>query len=235
MHADAVILQQREQSLAGAGTPGGDNHAPSFALLLANVPAQGIEHRVSFNATISRKAAPDAAAERGDGARARDVAGFEGRELVDGAALQSGLPQRRGEEHFIRRHRLIGIGAERGDFARFDTRIVMLSDLRVPFVDGLIGQMIEADRRVGRIVEQGLQLLMKQRQPMLLTGIALTCAHSLVKRIIARGGAEQCHIVLPEAALGVRSESDFAHRHQHDFRHRLQRALRFDVEALDAL
>ena len=61
----------------------------------------------------------------------------------------------------------------------------MVGDQLEALVDRLLGQMIEAHGHVRQIVEQRLQVLVEQRQPVLHAGIALAGADGLVERVVA--------------------------------------------------
>src|SRR5690606_30144140 len=108
-------------------------------------------------------------------------------------------------------------------------------DLLEAAVRRLVRAMIEADRYARKVVEQGFELLVEQRQPVLLARIAVAGADGLIERIIARRAAEQLDVARAKELLGLRAERHLAHRHQRQLLHRLGRALRRHVERLDRL
>ena len=95
--------------------------------------------------------------------------------------------------------------------------------------------MVEADLGVGHVVEQRLQVLVEERQPVLHAGAAVAGADRLVERIVAGGAAEQLDVAAAEQALRRLAERDLADRHQRELLHGPQRALRLGVEGLDVL
>ncbi len=139
------------------------------------------------------------------------------------------------EKHALRRHRLVGRSAEPVLLQRLAARRVMLGDLLEATVGGFFAAMIEAHRHVRQVVEQRCQLIVEQRQPMLLSRVAVTGADRLIQRIIARIAAEQLDVAATEQLLGVGAEGDLADRHQGELLHRLGGALRRHVEGFDRL
>ncbi len=139
------------------------------------------------------------------------------------------------EEHALGRHRLVGRRAELVLLQRFVARLVVLGDLLEAALGGFVAAMVEADGHAGQIVEQRLEVIVEQRQPVLLPRIAVAGAHRLVQRIVVGGAAEQLDVARAEQLLGLLAERDLAHRHQGELLHRLGRALRLHVEGLDGL
>ena len=82
--------------------------------------------------------------------------------------------------------------------------------------DRLVRQMVEDDRRVGQIVEQRLQPLVEERQPVLHAGEAAAFADRGVERVVARRRAERLDVVAAEAADRLRRQRHLAHRLQRD-------------------
>ena len=95
--------------------------------------------------------------------------------------------------------------------------------------------MVEAHRHAWQVVEQRCQVIVEQRQPMLLARIAVAGADGLIQRIIAGVAAEQLDVARAEQLLGLGTEGDLADRHQGELLHRLGRALRRHVEGFDRL
>src|SRR5581483_8792206 len=104
--------------------------------------------------------------------------------------------------------------------------------------------MVECDNRLRQIIEQRLQPLVEQRQPVLETGIALPGADRLVKRIVLANRAEQLAIARAEARdrrlierrLADRLEREAVDARGADLRHRIEAADRLDrvAEEIDA-
>ena len=80
--------------------------------------------------------------------------------------------------------------------------------------DRLARQMVEDDRRVRQIVEQRLQPLVEERQPVLHAGEAPALADRGIERVVARRRAEGLDVVAAEAADRLRRQRDLAHRLQ---------------------
>ena len=229
---EAVVAEQRRQPLARAGRPRGDDDAARLALQAADVPDDGVEY---VDVALLALGGEGAAAAAAPGAHVGSLAFLERRQLE-----RRPVGLRRGErfgveEQALGRHRLIGRPAELVLLQRFVARVVVLGDLLEAALGRFIAAMVEADRHTRQIVEQRLEMIVEQRQPMLLARIAVAAADRLIQRIIAGVAAEQLDIARAEQLLGFLAERDFAHRHQRQLLHRLGRALRRDVEGLDRL
>ena len=92
---------------------------------------------------------------------------LEGIEHDSLTAFQRRLPVALGEEQALRGHGVIGRRAEGFALECLLARLVVILDLLEPLRPRVIVQRIEGDDRVGQIIEQCLQPLMEQRQPML--------------------------------------------------------------------
>ena len=88
---------------------------------------------------------------------------------------------------------------------------------------------------VAEMVEQGLEPLLEQRQPMLHAGHAPAVGERLVERILGRGRAELLAIARAEALDAVRVEQRLGRGHQRERLGLVGRALVGGVEAADAL
>src|SRR5215472_6287633 len=95
--------------------------------------------------------------------------------------------------------------------------------------------MIERDAGAWQIVEQGLQPLVIERQPMLHTDIAAASADRFVKRVIGPSGAELLAVALTEAANRVVVEQDLADWPQRRLACAAGRTLAQRIESADAL
>ena len=111
----------------------------------------------------------------------------------------------------------------------------MVGDQGEPLLDRRLGQVVEADGRVAHVVEQRLQLVVEQRQPVLHAGIALSGADGLVERVLGRGRAERLQVFAAKALLRLAAERHLADRHQGEPLHDLAGALRLGIEGLDVL
>ena len=111
----------------------------------------------------------------------------------------------------------------------------MFGDLLEALLDRLVGEMIEADIAADHVIEQRLQLVVEQRQPLLHARIALAVTDGLIQRIVAGRAAEQLNVTAAEGLLGFLTERDFAHRQQDQLLQQLLGPLSFRIEGLDAL
>jgi hypothetical protein len=64
---------------------------------------------------------------------------------------------------------------------------MILRDLLAPARDRVLGQMVERDGAVADMVEQGLEVLVEQRQPVLHARRAAPGGHRLIERIVVPG------------------------------------------------
>ena len=100
---------------------------------------------------------------------------------------------------------------------------------------GVFGKVFERQRRAGQIIENGLERVVEQRQPVLHAGIAAALAHRLVQEIVGRGGTELGHVAGAEAADGFRDQLEFRHRHQVEPAQWRFASLRLRIERADCL
>ncbi len=136
----------------------------------------------------------------------------------------------------VRRDRLVGSGAGADAFlGGVAPRLVMVADLIEAIVDRLLDKMVDDDRRAGKIVEQRLQPLVEEGQPVLHAGEAAAFAYRLVERIGADDGAEGGAVILPEAADRLLRQDRLACRHEVEARHLAGGALAGRVEGADRL
>jgi len=132
------------------------------------------------------------------------------------------------------RQRLIG-RARSALGERLLTRLVVVLDLTEPFAGGVLGQRFEYHRGTHYIVEQRLEPVLEQRQPMLHAAMATAFAHRVIEEVVGRGGAEGRHVTKAEAPDRFRGELEFGHRHEIERAQLVGRALAFGVEAADRL
>ena len=184
----------------------------------------------------------------GLGAFGGEIASLPRADLDDGAvaAFRHGERRHTGERHGpeplrpfgfaeiepVRRQRLVrrahGLGVE-----RVAPRLIIIGDLREPLLGRVLDQRIEHDGRTRRIIEQSIELLVEQREPMLHAGIAAALAHRFVQNVVRRGGAEFFRIALAEAADGFRRELELAHGHELERAQLPRTALGLRIEAAD--
>ena len=88
-------------------------------------------------------------------------------------------------------------------------RLVVILDQRQTLADRLLGQMVEADGGVRDVVEQRLEAIVEQWQPVLHAGIALAGADGLIERILRGRRAEHGHIAAAKrfSAAGPKATS----------------------------
>ena len=149
------------------------------------------------------------------------------------ARAQQPLPFRLAKIHLLRRHRFIGRRPERLRFEPLDARHIMFLDLLETTLECVAAQLIKRHARFAGVIEDGLERVMKKRQPMFHAGIALAFAHGLIERIIARRAAEQLNVVLPKPPRRFFAKRTLADRHQNQLLDNPSRALRFGIERLN--
>ena len=110
----------------------------------------------------------------------------------------------------------------------------MLGDLVEAAAHEFVGLVIETHFRAGQIVEQRLERLVEERQPVFLARMTPAGAHRLIQRIVPGVPTEQLDVALPEQCRRPLAECHFGDRHQHQLLHELHRALGLRVERLDA-
>ena len=235
---DAVIVQHAGNALARAFRPSRHHHPPLCADV-ADMSGHHIE-----NIDILARFCPLALGREG---AAQLPARIHHQPLAAVGMIKRGQPDDRHirlrpelfgplrlvEIEADRRHGLIGRGARlRGGHGRM-AGIVMVVDRGNALQPRLLHQRIKHQRAVGDIVEQRIQPVMEQRQPMFQPRIAATFADRLIKRIGRSGRAELGDIGLPEPLDGLAGQLHFAHRHQIKRAHLADRTLRFGVEGAD--
>src|SRR5215510_11231005 len=94
----------------------------------------------------------------------------------------------------------------------------------------VFGEMLKRDGRPREKIEQGLEPVVKQRQPMLHAGIASAFAHRLIKQVIRRGRAELGNVTSAKAADGVGDQLKLRDWHKVDAPQLFRTALSLRVE-----
>ena len=126
-----------------------------------------VEHIAAFALSFGGEGPTLPAAEGHHGGVARGVWMLEGIEHDRLPPHQRLLPVLLGEEQALGRHWVIGRRAEGFALERLLARLVVILDLLEPLRPRVVVQRIEGHDRVRQIVEQSLQPLMEQRQPVL--------------------------------------------------------------------
>src|SRR6476660_6295474 len=102
----------------------------------------------------------------------------------------------------------------------------MVLDLLEALGAGVVVERIEGDDGVRQIVEQSLEMFMKQRQPVLHALMLAPGRDRLVERIIAGDGPEQLDVAGTKALARLIGERRFAHRQERDLIETRKRSLR---------
>ena len=176
----------------------------------------GVEHIAAFALAFGGEGPTLPAAEGDHGGIPRGVWMLEGIEHDPLAPLQRRLPVVLGEEQALGRHGIVRRRAEGLALERLLARLVVILDLLEPLRPRVVVQRIEGHDRVRQIVEQNLQPLMEQRQPVLHALMLAPCRHRLVERIVAPHRAEQLDIAGSKALARLFSQRRLAHGQERD-------------------
>ena len=155
----------------------------------------------------------------------------QGGELVQRPPGDGRVPGGVVEVELVRRNRLVDgaelrLGAERGARASYCSPRAAQRAAR----DGA-DLVVEQHRRAGQVVEDRLQPLVEERQPVLEALHLAAGADRLVERVVVAGGAEVRAVAGAEALDRGVVEDHLGDRRQLDALHRLGGALRRRVEA----
>ena len=218
-------------ALARALAPERDDDALAGRLQRLHVPGHGIEHAGGVLGALGREivALPRADIDAGAGLvrhrKRRQPRQRRGLQPLGPFALRQIEP--------VRRQRLVGRPAFVGE--RVLARLVIVVDLRQPLARRVLGQIFEDHRRAGHVVEQRIEPVVEQRQPVLHAGMAAAFADRLVQQIVGVGRAEGRDIAGAEFADRVGGELEFGDRHEVERAHLHHGALRLRIEAADRL
>src|SRR5262249_58685187 len=126
------------------------------------------------------------------------------------------------EEELLRGHRAIDRRRAPGFLAAQERlpRGIEVGDAREAVGADLLDLVIEAERGARGVIEDRLERLIKEGQPVLHAGIPVSRAHRAIERIIVGDGAELLAIATPEAVDDLRIEQDLAHRLEAQLRQR---------------
>ena len=226
-----VLAQQPFEPLARAFGVACDHDLP-FLPARANVVRQRVEQADVLLLPLRREVAPDPAAGIGHAGPRRLG---QDDELQHPARRRRVLPRVIVEVEQVRLGRLIDAVEARARLHRLQPVLVgVLDQLRSREADGR-RMVVEADRRLGQVVEERLEPLVEKRQPVFHALMLAACADRLVERIVGAGRAEGGPVVLPEPGDRRLVEDDFRDgRELHDAQ-RLRRPLRGGVEPLCGL
>ena len=168
-------------ALARALAPQRDDHALVRGLQRVDVPCQGVEHIGIRLGALGGEIVSLPGADID--CRLPAFRHGERRHLRQRHVVEPLLPFLLGQIEPIRRQRLV---RRAGFVERLAARFVIVGDLREALMRGFFGQRLEHDRRFRQIVEQRVELVVEQRQPMLHAGITAAFAHRFVELIVAR-------------------------------------------------
>ena len=170
---DAVIAQHMPHAIARAFAPQRNDDILVVALQSGDVPCHRIKDIGVLLGAISGKIVPLPRAYIDDGAvLIRHRKRRQPREL---GALQPIAPFFFRKIETLRRQRFVRHAARIRRCVV--TRIEIITDQADPLMHGLVGQGLKHNRRTVEIIEQCVETLVEQRQPMLHAGIAAPFAH----------------------------------------------------------
>ena len=93
-------------------------------------------------------------------------------------------------------------------------RIVIVGYLRKTLMRRVFGEVFKRDSGPREIIEQRLEPVVKQRQPMLHAGIAAAFAHRFIEQVVGRRRAELRNVTRAKAADRLGDELELRHRHK---------------------
>src|SRR5258707_1278069 len=199
----AVLMQYGAQAIGRAGAIGGDQHAPTGLRLAGEMIAHTVEQvDLRVGARLGE-------------ARPRTCAGIDGErrslrrgkrvELADAPANERPAPFLLVEKGLLGPHRALNRrGAAAPGAHRLPPRLVVIGDGGDALMADILGLVVEHDCGIGQVVENRLQRLVVERQPMLHADVAPAGADRLVERIVFGDGAELLAVARPEALDGGR-------------------------------
>ena len=112
-------------------------------------------------------------------------------------------------------------------------RVEIVLDLTQAFAGGVLGERLEHDRRTRHVVEQRVEPVVKERQPVLHAGMTAPFTHRVIEEVVGRGGAKSFHIAQAEAPDGLGRKLEFGDRHEIERAQLIRCALAFGIEATD--
>ncbi len=234
-----MFVQHLQQPVERAFRPACYQHLPALGAALGYVfHSQGkdIDPLFAFAfGWLPRPARADMRVQRGDGSSLAILL-IEGRQThrIDG---------RKGRVEILAveikltgRHGLVGRTLGRSlRLTGSPPRLVIIEHQLGPLLRRLACRVIGDDAEPLQVIEGRLQLLVKQRQPVLHAGITAALGNGLIKRIVARRRAEQRKIILAKPADRIRRQRHFAHRVQIERARLADGPLAGGIEGTDAL
>ena len=134
------------------------------------------------------------------------------------------------------RHGLVGRTLRRSlRLAGSTPRLVIIEHQLGALLGRLACRVIGDDAEPLQIIEGGLQLLVKQRQPVLHAGITAALGNGLIKRIVTRRRTEQREVILTKPADRIGRQRHFAHGVQIERARLADGPLAGRIEGTDAL
>ena len=193
---------------------------------------RGVEHVGGLGLPFGREGAADPPAAIDDRLGSRRV--VEGRDLCERAGFEPLLPLLAGEIEARGRQRLV-VGP--GGVLAVDGAAlgVGVGDLGDALGGRLFGAGVEHEGRVADIVEQRVEAVVEERQPVLEADRAPAFADCGVEGIVRRGRAELLGVELAEATDRVGREPRLAHRHEVEGAELADAALGLGIEGADRL
>ncbi len=197
---DLVVGEHMAHAVARAVAPQREHDALAGRLQRVHMGLHRLEHVGVGLGPLRREIAalPGAGVDH----RRRAFRRRERREAHEPAGVEPLAPFGLGEIEPVRRQRLVGRAAARVGARRhvLGARLVVIGDLGEALLGGVLGQRLDHDRGAGEIIEQRVEVVMEQRQPMLHAGIAAAFAHRLVEQVVGLGRTEGLHIAGAERA-----------------------------------
>ena len=192
----------------------------------------GVEHVGALLRALGDEVAPAPRLAIDDEALGRGRNG-EGRETGDGALARALGPflrlhvKRAGRQRTVRRDACLWMC--HGGLAR----VVIVLHLPEPLAGGIVDERVEGDRHALRVIEQRVEPVVEERQPVLDARITAAFADGFVEPVVAGRRAELGHVALAEAADALGRELHLADRHEIERAELADRALRFRIERAD--
>ena len=225
----AVLAQETDDPVPAAGAAAGHQHPPAALLQPVDVRAHGLEQRAVALRALGDEVPPVA----GAGIRAA-LRLDEGRALHRRALTRQPRPFVGIEEECLGRDRMVGRVGDRSG-ARVGARVEKIRDGLEAVVARFRRVMVEQDRPLRQIVEQRLQPIVEERQPVLDAGIAAPGRDRLVERVLPTHGSERAPVGGAEAGDRLWVEQHLADRDEVDGVRRLGAPLCQRVEPVQGL
>ncbi len=228
---DAAVGEEAGEAFAGAGGVAGDDDV-ALAAALGDVGGERAEEAHLLLLALGGEVAADAAA-RVDDAGAEGLR--QGAELVERAAGGGGVPGGVVEVERGGGHRLVDGADLRLRRKGVGAGVVLVGEGGPAGGAGGRGLVVEEDGGAGEVVEERLETLVEEREPVLGALDLAAGGDRLVERVVVAGGAEGLAVAGAEALDRGVVEDDLGDRRELDALHRLGGALGGRVEAAGAV